>query len=151
MVSIVIGLLLAPTLREIGRTKVSYVVLAITQTINEYDKNHGTQSTIFTYQLFDYGFYNVLGQTPTVKYFAKNLFTESAYPEMWQAWRSYLSERKTDFVITFASTWQNEQAFIAQYYEPYTGDLATSTYHYAHLQYFRYQDLDFVLLIKKTS
>ena len=150
---VVMGVILcvpfATIIQEIGRERNTYVPYQVAQTIHEYDQQNGTQATLFTYKLPEYGFYNALGQAPHVKYFAQNGFSETGLPVMYQAFHDYIITKSTNFVVTTVEIWAAEKDFLAQYYELYTGELSTSTYHYRCCYQFYYGETDFVLLHAK--
>ena len=135
---------------EWGRNRKSYAPLAIADEIHNYEVNNNTTATMFCYHIGDFGFYNAAGIVPNNYYFANNVFDQNRFPEMYQAFNDYITNQTSDFVITERKTWDNEYDFLAQYYQPYHGNIEDSTYHYHKMHYFYYREFDFVLLIKKA-
>ncbi|MBR4419213.1 MAG: hypothetical protein IKT33_04390 [Clostridia bacterium] len=68
---------------------------------------------------------------------------------MYNSFTSYITNQTSDFIITELDTWNNEIDLLSQYYQPYTGDMTTSTYHYHKIQHAWRKHYDLVLLIKK--
>ncbi len=134
---------------EWGRSKNDYAPLVVAEVIHTYEKEHDTQATMFCYKIWDFGFYNAANIVPNNRYFANNVFTVERFPAMYEGFRTYITEQTSDFLITELKTWNDENDFLAQYYQPYTGDITTSTYHYHRVANFYYTNYDFVLLFRK--
>ena len=134
---------------EWGRSKNDYAPLVVADTIQEYEKSNNTETTIYCYKTFDFGFYNAAHKTPNNYYFANNVFNQERFPKFYEALENYIINQTSDFVITELKTWESEKDFLAQYYQPYTNDLSRCTFHYRKTNYFYYIHYDFILLIKK--
>ncbi len=133
---------------ELGRDKNEYVPLAVAEIINEYEKINNVDSTILCYKIFDYGFYNAAHKIPNNYYFARNVFRYKQLPELYISFEECITNQTCDFVITKLKLWQDED-LLTQYYKPYTEDITDCTFHYRKVDYFRYEYLDFILLIRK--
>lgn len=138
-------------IHELKRNRSDYAPLVIADEIHSYEAANHTSATLFCYRIFDFGFYNAAKITPNNYFFGNNFFNENRFPEMYQSFRRYITEQTSDFVITERKTWEQEQDFLGQYYQPYRADINTCTYHYNKLKYYYYVNYDFVLLIKKSS
>jgi len=137
---------------EWGRDKNNYIPLVIADVVKDYEETNNTEATLFCYKIGDFGFYNVTNKVPNNYFFVQNVFNEKRFPEMFAAFNDYISQQTSDFIITNLYTWEQDVAkegLLSQYYSPYTGDTATSTYHFRKVHYFYYRHFDFVLLIKK--
>ena len=136
---------------EIGRGRNAYTPLVIADEIHAYETTNNTTATLYCYKIGDFGFYNAAGIVPNNYFFGNNVFDEDRFPSMYQAFNYYITNQTSDFVVTERSTWETEQNFLSQYYQPYiNNDLDASTYHYHKMHYFYYRNYDFVLLIKKS-
>lgn len=123
------------TFYNLGRSADQFLAGDVAQDVRTFSTTHGlTDPTLFVYKTRDYGFYNALGQVPTTKYFAQNMFTEESFPTMYQAFAATIEQQTCDFVVTELKTWQAEYDFLSQYYQPFTGDIGSSSYTY-HYQY----------------
>lgn len=109
---------------ELGHQKSDYIHFQIAADIRAINNDH---PTLFTYKLWDYGFYNVLGETPNVRYYANNLFTEESFPEMYEAFDSYITTQATEFVLMDKVVFQEEY------------DMMTEHYHYVNEYFFEYR------------
>jgi len=134
---------------EWGRNKNEYIPLVVADIIQEYEEEHNTKASLFCYKFWDFGFYNAAGIIPNNYFFANNVFKKENFPELYESFNRYITQQTSDFIITEVKTWNNEKNLLAQYYQPYTSDLSTSTYHYRKVHDFYYRSFDFVLLIKK--
>ena len=134
---------------ELGRKSEEYTPLVVANIINDYDKSHSTQSTLFCYKIHDYGFYNAASIIPNNYFYGKNFMTEDRFPEMYESHKNSIINQTSDFIITELNTYNKEKEFLSQYYEPFTKNIKTSTFYYHKVSYFNYKDLKFVLLYKK--
>ena len=126
---------------ELDDKKSDYIHFQIADDIKSINDEN---PTLFCYKLWDYGFYNVLGVVPNVKYYANNLFSEADFPEMYEAFRSYIKEEKTQFVLMEKAVYEREFDLVDPHYE----------YHktYSYLYYkdnLRSFNMVLVLLIRK--
>ena len=136
---------------EWGRQRNEYAPLAIADEIHNYETINNTTATLFCYQMGDFGFYNAAGIIPNNYYFVQNVFDRDRFPAMFQAFKDYITNQTSDFIVTERRSWDMEQDFRSQYYQPYNNnDIDASTYHYRKMHYFFYRNYDFVLLIKKS-
>lgn len=126
---------------ELNDKKEDYIHFEIADDIRTMNNEN---PTLFCYKLWDYGFYNVLGVVPEVKYFANNLFLEKDYPEMYEAFRSYIIEEKTEFVIMEKAVYEREIEMVSPHYDYHK----TYSYHY-HKDNLRSFDMVVVLLVRK--
>lgn len=126
---------------ELDDKKSDYIHFQIAQDIRAINNEN---PTLFCYKLWDYGFYNVLGITPNVKYYANSLFSEKTFPEIYEAFSNYISTQQTEFLLMDKSVYEKEQSFISSYYEP----IKTYSYHYYKDNYRSFQ-MTVVLLIAK--
>lgn len=149
-ISILISIPFSVFTLEWGRGRSAYTPLVIADEIHAYEATNQVSTTLFTYKIGDFGFYNAVGVVPIDYYFANNLFTIDRLPAMYEGFEKSITEQHCDFVITERKTWENEHDFLAQYYQPYHGTIEASTYHYHKMHYFYYREFDFVLLIKKA-
>mgnify|MGYP005789497473 FL=1 len=96
--------------------KDDYIHFQIAKDIN----NYGIENpSLFCYKMWDYGFYNVAGITPSEKYFANNLFEEENFPEMYGSFREAIEQQRNDFVLIKDENYNDEKKFIDQYYQIY--------------------------------
>ncbi len=82
-------------------------------------KNLDSDPSLFCYKLWDYGFYNVLGVTPDVKYYANNLFEPEDFPEMYEAFESYIKEKRAEFVVVEKAVYDKEVDLFSSNYDFY--------------------------------
>ena len=99
---------------EIGRNNQEYIQIQIANYIKE---SNIENPTLFCYLLLDYGFYNAANITPHVKYYARNNFGESAYPEMYQSFEDTLTSASSDFVIITKYDYNNKKDILEPNYE----------------------------------
>lgn len=108
---------------ELDDKKSDYIHFQIAEDIRTIDNEN---PTLFCYKLWDYGFYNVLGVTPNVKYYANNLLEEDSFPEMYNEFKSYILNKETKFLLVDKQVFEDEYEFISSYYDYYK----TYSYHY---------------------
>lgn len=126
---------------EINKKKNDYIHFEIARDIKAINNEN---PTLFCYKLWDYGFYNVLGVTPNVKYYANNVFEEEDFPEMYEAFKTYIVEKETEFVLVEKEVYQKEVR------------LFESNYNYHKSYSYRYYkdnsrsfNMEVILLIRK--
>ena len=96
--------------------KDDYIHFQIAKDIN----NYGIENpSLFCYKMWDYGFYNVAGITPSEKYFANNLFEEENFPDMYDSFHEAIEQQRNDFVLIKDENYNDEKEFIDQYYQIY--------------------------------
>ncbi len=137
---------------ELGKDKNDYAPLVIADIIKDYEKTNNTETSLFCYKIIDFGFYNTAKKNPNNYYFVNNTFKKNHFPQMFNAFEDYIIKQTSDFIITNLSTYKQEIAnngLLPQYYEPYTGDITTSTYNYKKIHNFYYWHYELILLIKK--
>lgn len=140
MVLVVACLFFGNGTRELTWEKEDYIQF---QVKNDIKKINSESPTLFCYKMWDYGFYNVLGVVPNVKYYANNLILEESFPKMYESFRSYVSDAKTEFLLVEKDVYENEYDFITKNYECY------SEYSYRHYKdNYRSFQMDVVLLVR---
>ena len=126
---------------ELNDKKKDYIQFQVAEDIR---KINNENPTLFCYKLWDYGFYNALDVVPNVKYYANNLLEEEDFPEMYDAFRSYISNNETEFLLVDKEVYEEEQNFISEYYNYY------KTYSYKHYKdNYRSFEMTLILLISK--
>lgn len=127
--------------RELGRSKNDFAQYQVAAAI----KNSGIDNaTLFCYKMQDRGYYYALGVVPEEKYYAKNNFPESSFPEMYEAFEKAIKNQNADFVLTTADVFESDGEFLLEYYKVY-GKFSYDLYE----NQFWLQKHDVVLLIKK--
>ena len=141
VVLLILSLVFGNGTLELDDKKSDYIHYQIAEDINSINSDN---PTLFCYKLWDYGFYNVVGVVPNVKYYANNLFSEDKYPEMYEGFRSYIEEAKTEFVIMEKAVYEKEIEFVSSHYDYY------KTYSYLYYKdNLRSFNMIVVLLIRK--
>lgn len=136
---------LCPTTVEIGKKKESYAQFQVAEDIAKYAKQHDIANpTLLTYQLFDFGFYNAANITPNTRFFVKNVFSEEAFPEMYQQFDLYITEQRTDFVLLKKNDYYVNKNFFDEYYS-YLSEYQLEQFNNLYINYSE----KLVLLIKK--
>lgn len=130
---------------EADRPREDHAPLVFADIINNYEKANNKEATLFCYKTPDYGIYNAAGIIPDKKYFVMNGIDESPNSMIHNAHKNYITEQSADFVVARFGDWCQEYDFLSQYYQPYTNNINTSTYHYYHVVFTD----DLILLIKK--
>lgn len=74
--------------------------------VAEYVKSSGIENpTLLQYKMTDRGFFNILGISPTNRYFALNNFTKEELPEMYEDFENALINAIADFVVVTEETY----------------------------------------------
>ena len=140
----------SPTAREWGRDKSEHIPLVIANIIKDYEKTNNTITTLYCYNIHEFGFYNATNKVPDTYYYAKNNFKEGNLPQMYEGFKKQISNHTYDFIITSRGNWESEKSFLNQYYKPYTSDIETSTFLYNKFHFYNRMEFTFVLLIKNV-
>lgn len=129
--------------KDLGRSREDFVQFQVARKIEEFDLE---SPTLLCYKAMDYGFYNALGAVPQVKYFAKNNFTESMFPEMYQSFEDSVKNRLADFVVTTIDYFEADKTLLLENYD------YVETYSYLLYQNALWKENTVVvLLIKKVG
>ena len=115
---------------ESDRPENDYAPIVIANIIHDYEINNHTQATLFCYKLWDLGIHNASGIIPNNYFYAKSYFDREKFPAMYEGFENSIKNQTSDFVVIDSEDYYNEIDFISQYYQPYTGDLKTSSYKY---------------------
>lgn len=121
-ISVLFGFLFSNVKHELSRPKEDYVEYKIARKIESYNLD---EPTLLCY-CYDYGFYTALGTVPSTRFYATNNFEPEAYPELYDSYKTYISEQTTDFLVTTAYYYEYEKATIdenytlVEVYETYT-------------------------------
>jgi len=134
---------------EINRSRNHYAPLVVADIINEYNQTADQPATLFCYRMSDGGFYNASNIIPNVYFFAKNSFVEKDFPEMYKAFDETIRNQKCDFVITYLKDFQENEAFLLEYYDFYYGSLESSTLPYVFYEPSGYGKNQIVVLYRK--
>ena len=108
-----------PNTSEINRSRENYLQLTVADIIAEYNKTAEQPATLFCYRMSDCGFYNAAEVVPNVYYYAQNSFTETNYPEMYEAFDETIRQQFCDFVITYPTEYYKKGSILQEYYHPY--------------------------------
>ena len=108
--------------------KEDYPQLIIADIIHDYEETNNIRATLFCYQMPDCGFYNAAGIIPNNYYFAQNSITPENLPNMYNSFDKQIRDQTSDFVIVTDLTWITKNQFLSEYYQPYTGNIETSTF-----------------------
>lgn len=131
--------------QESTRSKKDYAPIVIAEIITKYKENNHPDTTLFQYKIGDQGIHNLTGILPNNYFFAKNYISPEQFPIIYLSFDEYIINQTSDFVITDLSIWNSEKDYLSRYYQPYTGDIETSTFNYT----FGFGGHNLVLLFKK--
>ena len=131
---------------ECSYTNEDHTPVVIANIITNYKEKNNPNTTLLYYMMGDNGIHNLTGILPNNFYFALNYVNKEQFPEIFNASRDYITNQTSDFIITHFEIWDFDKDFLSQYYQPYTGDIETSTFDYKCNQEFGGK---FVLLFKK--
>ena len=110
--------------RELDDKRSDYIHFDIASDIRAINNQN---PTLFCYEMWDYGFYNTLGVTPNIRFFANSLFDEETFPEMYDSFDSYITTQATEFVLVDKTVYQEEY------------DMFNENYHYINEYFYLYR------------
>lgn len=138
---VVFSLLFGNGTLELNDKKNDYIHFQIAEDIRKINNDN---PTLFCYKMWDFGFYNVLGVVPNVKYYANNVFSEESFPEMYDSFFNYIDTQQAQFLLVKLECFEEEKHFILEKYDYY------KEYSYVHYKdNYRKIDMNVVLLIRK--
>jgi len=136
-------------LRELKRGEEDFAPLVVADIIAEYNATAAEPATLFCYQMSDCGFYNAAGIVPNVYYYARNSFIEEDFPEMFEAFRTTISTKQCDYLITYANVFAEEKDFLLTYYDFYFGTEEKSTLPFVAFEPSGYLENQIVVLFRR--
>lgn len=103
----------ANPIKNISKSKEDYIQFQI----KNYIEIKSEDKSIYCYKMVDYGFYNVLDESPKDKYYALSAFYESVYPEMYEGFSSAIVNKKSKWVLVLKEIYNQEKTFLDTYYK----------------------------------
>ncbi len=155
LVAVVSCLMALPAVRntsEINRPREDYAPLVVADMLTEYNQTAEQPATLFCYRMYDWGFYNAASIVPTMRFYAENVFTKDAFPEMFDAFDTTIRQQTCDFVIVYYDVYLANETFLATYYRPYLGTTPEeSRLPFRHYDATGYDERAIIILFRKSE